>query len=318
MVLVGRIARTRSTFTFFRDPISNALVIVFNMDVETTCTTPELHKSAYGEAQSARLVYESPDTVRKQGDAFRLRREVEAMNYVQSHTFIPIPTILDIRLDTNGGEEQSWIVMKRLPGYQLGEACPTMTGSAREQTIRQLKSFFEELHRLHPPEPGWIGSCSGGPAYDHRLNNMSACGPFASVSEFHNHLVDPVRNCPRPEWVDKYRSLLPDSHRISFAHADISWENILLDPRTGNVTGILDWEMAGFWPEWWEYRKALFGARSQLWWINILKEIMAEYPSEAETDMELEMFRCDRLCQSAYHVKNLVNSLSTNSSQPLG
>ncbi|POR37744.1 Uncharacterized protein TPAR_02066 [Tolypocladium paradoxum] len=212
------------------------------------------------------------------------------MSYVQSHTSIPVPPVLGVHLDADGDGEQGSILMTRLPGRQLGQAWPSMSESARAQTIRQLKSYFQQLHRLRPPGPAWIGSCSKGPAYDHRLNNMSTCGPFASVSEFHDFLVAPVRDCPRPEWVAKYRRRLPDSHSIVFAHADVSWENILVDPTTGNVTGILDWEMAGFWPEWWEYRKALFGARSQLWWINILKEIMQEYPSETEVDMELEMF----------------------------
>lgn len=46
----------------------------------------------------------------------------------------------------------------------------------------------------------------------------------------------------------------------------------------------------GFGPEWWEYRKALFGSRSQLWWIDILKKVMQEYPSETDADMDLEMF----------------------------
>ncbi|KAH8684345.1 kinase-like domain-containing protein [Tricladium varicosporioides] len=255
-----------------------------------TSTALESPSSTYSDTQLARLAYESPETVRKRGNTFRLRREVEAMNYVQSHTSIPIPPILDIHLKTDEDKEESWILMKQLPGCQLGKAWPTMSESAQAYTIRQLKSYFEELHRLHPSDPGWIGSCSKGPAYDHRLNNMFTVGPFASISEFHDFLVAPVRNCPRPEWVAKYRNLLPDSHNIIFAHADVSWENILVDPATGNVTGILDWEMAGFWPDWWEYRKALFGSRSQLWWINILKEIIQAYPSETEADMELEMF----------------------------
>ena len=48
--------------------------------------------------------------------------------------------------------------------------------------------------------------------------------------------------------------------------------------------------MAGFWPEWWEYRKAQFGSRSELWWIGILKEIMQEYANETEADMDVEMY----------------------------
>jgi len=78
---------------------------------------------------------------------------------------------------------------------------------------------------------------------------MSTCGPFPSIAEIHDFLVAPVKESARPDWVTKYRRQLPDNHRIVFAHADISWENILMEPTTGKVTGILDWEMAGFWPE---------------------------------------------------------------------
>lgn len=38
--------------------------------------------------------------------------------------------------------------------------------------------------------------------------------------------------------------------RFHFAHGDLSSFNILIDPSTGAVTGIIDWEMAGFRPAW--------------------------------------------------------------------
>ncbi|KAL2126803.1 hypothetical protein VTI74DRAFT_215 [Chaetomium olivicolor] len=238
---------------------------------------------------AGRLIFESLDTVRKRGVSWRLQREVEAMDYVRCQTSIPIQAIIEVHLDTESDRE-GWILMERLPGVELGVAWPEMTEAARVETIGQLRSFFKELHQLRPPGNGWVGSCSGGPAYDHRLNNRTTCGPFPTVGDFHDYLVAPLKECPRPEWVSKYRSRLPDTHEIQFAHADLSWENILLDPKTGRVNGILDWEMAGFWPAWWEYRKALFGSRSQPWWSQILKEVMAEYPEETEADMDLEMF----------------------------
>lgn len=111
-----------------------------------------------------------------------------------------------------------------------------------------------------------------------------------ATSDFHDSLVAPLKECPRPDWEAKYRERLPDGHSILFAHADLSWENILVDPETGGIQGILDWEMAGFWPAWWEYRKALYGARSQPWWIDVLKEVMTEHRGETEADMDLEMF----------------------------
>ncbi|KAK8917895.1 hypothetical protein VCV18_009221 [Metarhizium anisopliae] len=66
---------------------------------------------------------------------------------------------------------------------------------------------------------------------------MSTCAPFASLAKFNDFLVAPVKNCPRPELVAKYRNMLSDESYILFAHADISRENILVDPETGSVTG---------------------------------------------------------------------------------
>lgn len=189
------------------------------------------------------------------------------MAYVRDRTRIPVPRVLKCHFDTDNNE--AWFRMERLRGVQLDQAWPALNDSLRAHTIYQLKSFFEELHTMHPPEPGWIGSCSGGTAYDHRLNSLFAYGPFKTIAEFHDFLVAPIRNCPNPQLADQYRTQFRDDHKIIFAHADLSWEHILIDPSTGEVTGIIDWEMAGFWPEWWEYRKALFGGRTgQHWWVE--------------------------------------------------
>lgn len=212
------------------------------------------------------------------------------MTYVRQKTSVPLPAILQVCLEDESDQKKCWILMERLPGCQLGSAWPEMDDKARAETIRQLRSHLEQLHQLHPPQAGLVGSISGGPVYDHRLSNMHTCGPFVSVAEFHDFLVAPVTQCPHPEQVAKYRSQLPDTYATRFSHADLSGENILVDASTGTVTGILDWEMAGFWPEWWEYRKALFGARSRPWWIEILNQVMKEYSREADLDMDVEMY----------------------------
>ncbi|GJN80292.1 phosphotransferase enzyme family domain-containing protein [Purpureocillium lilacinum] len=261
----------------------------------TTKGLPELEKSKANRSTAGRRVFEDgTDAIRKEGRVFRLSREVEAMEFVASRTSIPIPQIIETHLDAEptsaGRSPLGWILMKRMPGQNLGEAWSTMTETARERTESQLKSYIHQLRQLPSPRPGYICSCSGGPAYDHRITNMSTCGPFATIGEFHDSLVAPIKDSPRPEWAEKYRKLLPDTHSVVFAHADLSWENILVDAESGDVTAVLDWEMAGFWPEWWEYRKALYGSRSQRWWRDVLSKIMDKYDTETEADMDVEMY----------------------------
>ena len=247
-------------------------------------------QSVRGDAKTeGQALFDSDSPFRKEKDSFRLRREVEAMEYVRGLTSIPIPRILATHI-SDEDDEPGWVLMERISGQQLGDAWPSMGEGAKARTITELDSYLAQLHDIQPSEPGWIGSCSGGPAYGHRIDNMSTCGPFASISDCHDSLVAPVKNCPRPELVDRYRLLFPDSHRIVIAHADISWENILIDPKTGAITGVIDWEMAGFWPEWWEFRKAVYASRGKPWWISIMRQVMAEYLTETKADMELEMY----------------------------
>ncbi|KAF3058601.1 hypothetical protein GL218_05837 [Daldinia childiae] len=54
-------------------------------------------------------------------------------------------------------------------------------------------------------------------------------------------------------------------HKIVFTHADLNPRNILInqsiqpDGSIGwGVTGIVNWEFAGYYPEYWDYTKAIF------------------------------------------------------------
>jgi aminoglycoside phosphotransferase (APT) family kinase protein len=235
-----------------------------------------------------KIQYEDGGIVRKLGAAFQILREAEAMAFVQKHTSIPVPKIFDVQV--RGID--SWILMERVSGIGLDSAWPTLTENAKATIATELKAYLSQLRSIQPPGsvPGFIGSCTGGPAYDHRLNNGLPCGPFASEGEFHDFLVAPVREEPRPELAARYRSCLPDDHGINFAHADLSFDHILVDPDgNGKVMAIIDWEMAGFWPSWWEYRKALYGSRTLLrWWPDLVHRVMPSWRKEWLTDFDLE------------------------------
>ena len=41
-----------------------------------------------------------------------------------------------------------------------------------------------------------------------------------------------------------------------FAHGDIAPRNIMIDEK-GNITGIIDWEYAGWYPDHWEYAQIM-------------------------------------------------------------
>lgn len=92
----------------------------------------------------------------------------------------------------------------------------------------------------------------GGAIGDTRERVGKPTGPFADEATFTKVLRNPD---------DPARA----GHRMSFTHADLNSRNILVDEvvqQDGSlgwrVTGIVDWEMAGYYPEYWEYTKALY------------------------------------------------------------
>lgn len=48
-------------------------------------------------------------------------------------------------------------------------------------------------------------------------------------------------------------SLPTSNHRLTFSHADLSQHNFIV--RDNKIAGLIDWEFAGWFPEYWEYIK---------------------------------------------------------------
>ncbi|KDR72748.1 hypothetical protein GALMADRAFT_281432 [Galerina marginata CBS 339.88] len=46
---------------------------------------------------------------------------------------------------------------------------------------------------------------------------------------------------------------LPDSLPITLTHNDLNFTNILVSPHGSQVTAVIDWELAGFYPSYWEW-----------------------------------------------------------------
>lgn len=85
-----------------------------------------------------------------------------------------------------------------------------------------------------------------------------------------------------------------DDHRIVLSHGDLNPKNIiLLDERDGSVSisGIIDWEMGGWYPEYWDALKAS-NVRStddeSDWWCS-LPEQFNRYVSEVAINRLVEV-----------------------------
>ncbi|KAL5348329.1 hypothetical protein ACLOAV_006811 [Pseudogymnoascus australis] len=117
--------------------------------------------------------HKAEGTYVKRGTSRQVHREVEAMEFVRRHTSIPIPSVFEIHFTENDASpsRSSWFSMSVVPGSSPTDAWPNMDDEARRATEADLRNYLHELRTMPPPTPAYIGSCSGGLAYDHRLNN---------------------------------------------------------------------------------------------------------------------------------------------------
>lgn len=105
-----------------------------------------------------------------------------------------------------------------------------------------------------------------------RQVSPSRCGPFRSELEFLEAFAfrghPPTRSDDKLErWAfekvfEVYHAVRPlyrgfgsssnadQGDTFHFSHGDLSSWNVLVDPESGGITGVIDWEMAGFRPAW--------------------------------------------------------------------
>jgi aminoglycoside phosphotransferase len=158
-----------------------------------------------------------PETRRKYEPKIAIERaknEAANMRYIRKHTNIPVPEVLD----EHESDGVYTIVMTRAEGVTIA----SLTLADREIAIANMEHYFESFHKLKSSR---LGGVSG-----------LVCPPH------------PVLNKVAPE--DCHWTQQPaQSDSYVFCHMDAHQENILVDPKTLEISCILDFEFAGFYPQ---------------------------------------------------------------------
>ena len=182
---------------------------------------------------------------------YRIRpTEALVLRYVYKHTSIPVPIVIDNF--THDG--MTYLVMSRLPGYNLGCLYQQITPDVERLLSTQLSRILAPLRALIPPS-GAICAFDGGPVYCGRIRlHVEPAGPWKSVTEFHENLLLRTGGLEFPEHIDAaeangvIRRAHARKHRICLTHNDLGPHNILVD-ENWTITGIIDWEAAAWMPE---------------------------------------------------------------------
>lgn len=153
----------------------------------------------------------------------------------------------------------------------------------RNLSRSKLGSIFSSIRSLPPPPSDEPHAILGGGiprrCKDARRDIQVAEHPIKNVAEFNQFLTsDPKRT--ETGWPKMIRSFLISDYKLVMTHGDLHPRNVMvLKPNVSpsdvpadwvEVTGLLDWEMCGYYPEYWEYVKALHtirpGGSFDDWW----------------------------------------------------
>ncbi|KAK3295076.1 kinase-like domain-containing protein [Chaetomium fimeti] len=188
------------------------------------------------------------------------------------------------------------IMMSYIPSTTLHDVWPSLSRQNKLSIQRQLDQLFKRLRDLKQQPGGRLGGVGGEGVSDSHawVDHADSETVMTTASEFRDFQFSIEAACG-VEYAAFLKSLLPHPDpnvTAVFTHGDVFPKNIIVDrdpvrPAEYVVTGIIDWEEAGFYPPWFESSKVLYTFNEdkrtdmQDWWMYVPDCIApASYPSE--------------------------------------
>ncbi|KAL7917001.1 kinase-like domain-containing protein [Trichoderma austrokoningii] len=175
------------------------------------------------------------------------------------------------------------MVSELVPGVPLVGVWKKMSRNDQASIKNQLRDQIHHMRTLTQPFIGCINRQPVRNIYDTIAN--SYCGPFDDAETFDEWCVKRLYGgdiSKSQKWRERLKQQRDTSSKgFVLTHGDLSPRNIMVQ---GNkITGIIDWERSGFFPEHVEYATAvgLCGGMEK-WWIPVLKEILEPYKCSKE------------------------------------
>lgn len=187
-------------------------------------------------------------------------REIDHMQFVAANTSIPVPKIYNTKSD---GDE-THVVMEYIPNESLEKAWKKLS---HDQKVASCQQIIGYLAQIKPLTGDRIQGLNDAPVRVGYYRSRWG-GPFDNEKDFNRFLTKGVVS----------EDFLADNHTFHFAHGDLSPRNILVNG-TGCITAVLDWEWAGWYPEYWDVTRMLLDLPE--------KRKMPDYPTHLRSVLSL-------------------------------
>ncbi|KAH7910259.1 kinase-like domain-containing protein [Hygrophoropsis aurantiaca] len=204
--------------------------------------------------------------------------EANAMLFVEANTTIPVPSVLDV-IESTG---RIMILMTQLPGEPLVGGLKALSPDDTTHMVETLRGWFTQLRSL-PGGTESVCAFGGGECRSYRVDHDDTFGPFRSINDFHAYLLEILPDEFRDEMRVTARASHSKSHEIAFAHGDIHPSNLLVSQN--RLTGLIDWECAGWYPEYWDYTGAVHRRQRYTEWYDLFRRVFPQYQVELDVEM---------------------------------
>lgn len=221
--------------------------------------------------------------------------EVRALQFVHGRLSLPIPRVLHHAPFPNAViEPWNWntkgvwyFFMEECCGVPLNTVIGSMSPTELNHIADQLLVVLKEMRSYTST---MIGSVTGGP-YNNRFMPYPWQPPhaFSSIQEYLDYYRSIFLDFCGEEFVNELFSCLPTEANIHLTHGDLLPQNILVEGST--ITGIIDWETAGYYPEFWEYCRMHDPGLMTPAWAHVLARIFPSPRREKEIKAVYQILR---------------------------
>lgn len=222
--------------------------------------------------------------------------EVVAMKMARA-AGMPVPKVL-----CYGDHPNDWrgvsILMTRLPGWSLNNSRDDFIEDDEQPWFSELARCFHAMRKWeHPFEGEPICSVLNTTISSPRVPGH-AMGPFESEEKMHDYL-ESTASARGFKSLEAFESTLAQAkqlrtldHSIVFTHGDFKAHNLLVDDEY-RLSGFLDWECTGWYPEYWELTTAMKYGKGTWWYMAMMRLGADKYETEIESERALNNLTVD-------------------------
>lgn len=237
----------------------------------------------------ASLAFADSDMIVKYGHGVRLA-EAEALHLVSTCMTIAAPKLLSAYILDGTG----YIIVSYEQGEPLEHYWDRVSEGEQNRILEQLRDYGNQMRDI---TGNFIGGLDESPCRDGIFEagygdyTRYSYGPYPSEETFNEGIVQALRDRLSPKTLageNDTESTFFNSeyilhqtvrglkgHRIVFTHGDLHPGNIIV--KDDGTVVLLDWGLAGFWPEYWEFYRAMFSPGWRASWDRMVERFIPPY-----------------------------------------